>query len=1069
LRTLKIVGFTLFVLIMWWSSAAGVAAPASPKLCSAKLLKSDGDSLLIEFQSAKPVWGRQQLNGEWYDTIDLPGCENADTPGEPRLPFLGFLVAIPEPSEPTVEVESVDSVTFTGLKIAPACEPLLVQSGNGFEIQHKFALDTNLYRTNSLFPATIVKAEYAGIIRGQPVARIRVFPARFNPVAGSLNLVRAARFRVKLPRPAGPDKTQTGVKSLGTGTSLRMLRMVKNCVLNPDDVRPLAINRDGGKSRAPTFPLQEPPAFKIRISQDGIYRLTGEQLVAAGLDLSTLDPTRIAITNRGEYVPIEVHDGGDSKFDDEDFVLFWAQAPRSDFTNENVYWLLLDDEQAARMSVADASPHGAPALETFVNTLRLEEDKVYWQNIPYGAGEDHWFWTKTTASDTTIFPFEIDNLADRDFDASIVIQMWGKTGIDDVNPDHHTRVYLNGQEVDDQYWDGQIKFFHRIEGPQSLLLNGPNQIEVEYVGDTGAIVDTVYLNYIEITYLATLLTTQDVLKFTPGRSGRFTFDVAGFSTDQIEVFDITDPLAVRHLENIDIVQDGSSYSAEFEDFVSTTSTYLVIGQTEIMDCPVPEADRPSSLMLTDNHADYIIISHRDFIGAAELIAEHHRAKGEAVFVADVEDVYDEFNFGIKDPAAIRDFLSYAYHNWAGPPPSDVLLVGDANIDYKNRVSKTIDYLPMHLELTREVGQTPSDNWFVCVDGDDILPDMAIGRVCAKKEDDVLAVYRKIVSYDNGGASGQWLYNVLFVAGDNTSESTNHGLDMSYLPIDYKAEHIDIPQYASGKDAKPDIISAINNGCLIVNYAGHGNINRWALGSFSSADIASLSNAQMLPLVITLTCLNGYFTDWTTECLGELFVNTATNGSIASWSPTGADDPSYHRILAQELFEGLFYDYDCYLGSVTTAAKIRGYARGGYYFNDIVKTFELFGDPGLRLAVPTAPSWPTLTIETDRDAYYAGYTVNADATLENLGEPMRVDAYLALGVGETVLFYPNWGTEPTPIALDLPAFLRMRLRAVSLLVPDPPPRGEYAFFGALTEPGDISAIIGQISVATFQVR
>jgi hypothetical protein len=58
-------------------------------------------------------------------------------------------------------------------------------------------------------------------------------------------------------------------------------------------------------------------------------------------------------------------------------------------------------------------------------------------------------------------------------------------------------------------------------------------------------------------------------------------------------------------------------------------------------------------------------------------------QGLRVKVADIEDIYDEFSYGIKSPQALKDFLSYAYSNWSPPAPQYVLLVGDSTYDPKD--------------------------------------------------------------------------------------------------------------------------------------------------------------------------------------------------------------------------------------------------------------------------------------------------------------------------------------------------------------------------------------------------
>ncbi len=91
-------------------------------------------------------------------------------------------------------------------------------------------------------------------------------------------------------------------------------------------------------------------------------------------------------------------------------------------------------------------------------------------------------------------------------------------------------------------------------------------------------------------------------------------------------------------------------------------------------------------------------------------------------------------------------------------------------------------------------------------------------------------------------------------------------------------------------------------------------------------------------------------------------------------------------------------------------------------------------------------------------------------LENTGgASMQVDAYIALDYGGTLLYYPSFGPDPAPIAVDLLPYLKLRLRAASLPIPEPAPIGTYTFYAALTQPGDMSQFIGGISAATFEIR
>ena len=109
----------------------------------------------------------------------------------------------------------------------------------------------------------------------------------------------------------------------------------------------------------------------------------------------------------------------------------------------------------------------------------------------------------------------------------------------------------------------------------------------------------------------------------------------------------------------------------------------------------------------------------------------------------VDDIFNEFNHGIFDPAAIKDFLRFAFENWEEPAPTYVLFAGDANGDYRDYLGRgKKNKAPVHLSTTKEIGLTPDDTWYVSVKGDDLLPDMLVGRISGDSAEKVSEVINK---------------------------------------------------------------------------------------------------------------------------------------------------------------------------------------------------------------------------------------------------------------------------------------------------------------------------------------
>lgn len=117
-----------------------------------------------------------------------------------------------------------------------------------------------------------------------------------------------------------------------------------------------------------------------------------------------------------------------------------------------------------------------------------------------------------------------------------------------------------------------------------------------------------------------------------------------------------------------------------------------------------------------------------------------------VDVVDVQDVYDEFAFGAHGPDAIRDFLNYAYTNWANPKPKYVLLVGDGTADPRNYLGGgNLDFIPTIFANAQFSPEPPSDDTLADFNGDG-RPELAVGRLPVGTASQTSTMANKIVNY-----------------------------------------------------------------------------------------------------------------------------------------------------------------------------------------------------------------------------------------------------------------------------------------------------------------------------------
>ncbi len=229
---------------------------------------------------------------------------------------------------------------------------------------------------------------------------------------------------------------------------------------------------------------QDSQALKIGVSQDGMYRLTPGDLITHGFDLTDVDPTLIQVANKGQEIPIYLQEDGNGSFDGSDILLFYGTAITDVYTTENVYWLKVGDAPGLRMATRAVTPSTAPVADQFPVTLHAEQDTFYWQTMPNGEGQDHWFWNDRVSPNTGDLPtfrdysFSVNNINPVDTDQTIRVQLKGFTSVTTVNPDHKTQISINGTVIGSADWDSFSVFDLILTYPTSLLNEGANTLIV---------------------------------------------------------------------------------------------------------------------------------------------------------------------------------------------------------------------------------------------------------------------------------------------------------------------------------------------------------------------------------------------------------------------------------------------------------------------------------------------------------------------------------------------------------------------------------------------------------------
>jgi uncharacterized repeat protein (TIGR01451 family) len=926
-----------------------------------RVLRSDASGIVFVVDVPEPEVTQQVAGDRVYDVISLPEWGKTAEVGHPQLPTRRFLLGIPLDAEVAVRVVGDVAREAGPYHVLPAPETVLLTEISGHpeqwarspEFEKRYGESAEVYGSDAYYPEAVARVGEIGFIRDQRVAAIEVNPIQLNPATGEIRIHTQIQVELSFDYPAG----QKGSPSARPESAV-FERILESQLLNYLSAKAW---RDG-PAAAPgpaSWPLPS-DAFKMVVTQDGLYQLSYDDLDSAGVPMDQIDPQTFQIFLLGEEMAIRVVGEEDGDFDPGDYVLFYGQKIEDKYTAENVYWLTYGQAAGRRMPEQNGQPDGSlPHPVLFPVKEHAEQNSVYINAWPGEDSKDRWAQQSLEAPGSVSISMQLQNISTETITSTLWVLMWGQTSIPQVNPDHHARFYVNEQYIGEYWWDGNLATpYVPVDFPTSVL-TGTNTLRVTFPDDTGATTDKMVVDYFDLGFGHAPLADNNQLEFVQDELGDWEFEIAGFTSDAIEVYDLSDPWTVSRIVNATIEPVMSTYTVRFTDTVSTTQTYLALTAERWLDPEAIVADVPSDLHDPANGADYIVISPADFLEAAESLANHRAAQGMRTRVAELEDVYDEFGYGLTVPDAIQAFLRYAFSYWQAPAPTYVVLMGDGTYDPKGYVNTgVVNYLSPYLaNVDPWMGETAADNRYVSLIGDDIWPDMVLGRLPVNSAAQASIVASKTMTYEQNQHGQDWNNRLVFVT-DNPDDggdfyAFSDDLVDNFVPEPYSATRL---YYGASGTCYPksicrqQIIDSLNmTGTLMVNYIGHGYVKGWAGEDLLTVNtIPSLNNASQLSIMLPMTCLEGYYIHpynlW--PSLSESLVRAEDKGAVASWAPTGLGVSYGHDLLSKGYYNAVFFQDFREFGPATYMGKLRLYQSGSHL--EQIEEYLVMGDPALRI-------------------------------------------------------------------------------------------------------------------------
>ncbi len=672
--------------------------------------------------------------------------------------------------------------------------------------------------------------------------------------------------------------------------------------------------------------LAAAPALILTIRESGWYQIPQSDLIQAGLD-SDIDPRHLHLFTDGYPQPLHIEGEGDGQLDAGDTIAFYGERLHTPWTDTRTYWLVVGSQPGIRLPQV-AAPGQLPTSDRFPFTVQQQERTIYIATIQNGLDEN--FFGAVVATEPVEQVLHLTHLDPAPpGDAHLEVTLHGVTA-----QAHPVRVRLNDQEVGTLTVSGRTRASGAFIVPLDWLQPGVNLVTL---AGTGEEMHVSLVKSIELTYWRLYRAQDNHLRCTaPGQQA---VSLKGLTTDAIRVFDITDPQTVHELLG-PITADAQGYRITVAPQHSGERTLLAIGDPQRRSPLAITANVTSSWHDPNQGADLVIIAHGTMLDSVIPLQRLREQQGWSVALINIQDLYDERNYGHKDPQAISAFLQNAVASWQ-TAPRFVLLVGDASFDPLDYLGEgPSDWVPTIWVNTTEM-ETASDDALADLDGDGTA-DLAIGRLPVRSSAEAHDVVAKLIAYE--AAEGDWRNRSLVVT-DRPGAFDFAGATQPL--VKQLSAATSVTTLAVGSTALAEVrehlYEHLQTGQLLATYMGHGSVDRWhTQGLLTPSMVYELDNSPRLPIVLSMTCLNGFFHDLYTETVAEALIRAPQGGAIAVWASSGLTRPPAQADMQRALANRLLHNDQPTLGEAIRAAKET------IADSDVKRTWILFGDPTIRL-------------------------------------------------------------------------------------------------------------------------
>jgi len=733
--------------------------------------------------------------------------------------------------------------------------------------------------------------------------------------------------------------------------------------------------------------------FRIKVTTDGVHRITHSVLLNSGVPLNTFSPSNLQLFFRGQEIPIYLFGTQDGSFDPGDYLEFVgrkndgaldtalytnpnhiAHRSVSMFSDTAVYFLTWNNQtnNLRFINQVDSNVQAYPQANYHWVDVRACPSLGGYHSGPVftGGGTSPFYepgagfmsmsgittvspaWTGTALNNYKAFIFQ---------GAPARLELRIVSGNNPINfgPDHAREIRVGNQVLGTDTLDGYTfrVYQYNLTGA-TLAATGSSPFSVSFLNTFSPISRNALAEYalrIPINNNFGNRNKQFILIPATGGS-KSGLIIQGFNTGGSSAI-LYDETSLARIQG----QPGGVNSFRFViPNGNSIRRAIVTASNQIVNVNLLEQVGTGGKFRNFNSEvrdfNYLVIFGPGFASQGRKIADLRNFTGYQASALGVTELYDQFSHGVfAHPLAIRKFLEFAHQNWS-IKPSHLFIVGKGLHPAQFRFEPPIANRLRVPGYGSPASDAPYGFRLNGAPGQQVV----VGRLAAETVPQAEAYIRKIQAFETVGV-GQWMKNIVHMGGGITLNEqqtlafylNNFRLRAEGYKLGAKVhtfiKNTSAPIQYNAVDSIRNLIN--NEGISLLTIFGHGS----GQGFDQSIDAPSTyNNTGKYFILLANSCMSGDIFS-TSFLISEQFVLEPDRAAIAFIAGGTPGLSSILNIYTDTLYRRLARDnMGNSIGTIIRNTITANTSGTNNLLRNTAMQMQLHGDPGIRIRVPAIP-------------------------------------------------------------------------------------------------------------------